>query len=114
MRAGIEINPAEETLSTTGLAVRFMVTGANSNGSVAAFELMVPAGKQLPAPVHGHDHYEETVYGVEGGIPFTVEGNAGAGGPGATLCIPRRAVHRFENTGSADAKALCLISPAAI
>ena len=45
MRAGIEINPAEETLSTTGLAVRFMVTGANSNGSVAAFELMVPAGK---------------------------------------------------------------------
>lgn len=114
MRPVVEINPAEETLSTTGLAVRFMVTGDNSNGSVAAFELMVPAGKQLPAPAHSHDHYEETVYGVEGVITFIVDGKAVAVGPGATLCIPRGAIHRFENTGSTDAKALCLISPAAI
>lgn len=114
MRTVVEINPAEETLSTPGLAVRFMVTGDNSNGSVAAFELMVPAGRQLPAPAHSHDHYEETVYGVEGVITFTVDGKAVAVGPGATLCIPRGAVHRFENTGSTDAKALCLISPAAI
>lgn len=114
MRTVVEINPAEETLSTPGLAVRFMVTGAHSNGSVAAFELMVPAGRQLPAPAHSHDHYEETVYGVEGVITFTVDGKAVAVGPGATLCIPRGAVHRFENTGSTDAKALCLISPAAI
>ena len=114
MRTVVEINPAEETLSTPGLAVRFMVTGDQSNGSVAAFELMVPAGRPLPAPAHGHDHYEETVYGVEGVITFTVDGKPVAVGPGATLCIPRGAVHRFENTGSTDAKALCLISPAAI
>ena len=114
MREDIEINPAEETLSTPGLAVRFMVAADDSNGSVAAFELAVPAGQQLPAPAHSHEHYEETVYGVAGVITFTVDGKAIAVGPGETLCIPRGAVHRFENTGSADAKALCVITPAAI
>jgi quercetin dioxygenase-like cupin family protein len=114
MSQAARINPAAETLATPGLAVHFLLTGKQSNGSIAAFELIVPAGKQLPAPAHSHDHYEETVYGIEGVITFTVDGEAVAVGPGATLCIPRGAVHRFENTGRADAKALCLISPAEI
>lgn len=114
MPQAARINPAAETLATPGLAVHFLLAGEQSNGSIAAFELMVPAGRQLPAPAHSHDHYEETVYGIEGVITFIVDGKAVAVGPGATLCIPRGAVHRFENTGGADAKALCLISPAAI
>lgn len=35
-------------------------------------------------------------------------------GPGQALCIPRGAIHRFDNNGGQDAKALCLITPAAI
>src|SRR5690606_41550169 len=35
-------------------------------------------------------------------------------GPGQALCIPRGAVHRFDNHGSEDVKALCVITPAAI
>ena len=35
-------------------------------------------------------------------------------GPGQSLCIPRGAVHRFDNHGDANVKALCVISPAAI
>jgi len=35
-------------------------------------------------------------------------------GPGQALCIPRAAVHRFDNNGSRDVKALCVITPAAI
>jgi hypothetical protein len=30
------------------------------------------------------------------------------------LCIPRGAIHRFDNNGSQEAKALCVITPAAI
>jgi hypothetical protein len=30
------------------------------------------------------------------------------------LCIPRGAIHRFDNNGSQDVKALCLITPAAL
>ena len=31
------INPAEETIGTKGLTVHFVLTGDNSNGSIAAF-----------------------------------------------------------------------------
>jgi len=33
-------------------------------------------------------------------------------GPGESLCIPRGAIHRFDNNGAADVKALCVITPA--
>jgi len=108
------VNPADETIGINGFTVRFMVTGNESNGSVAAFELSVPASMRLPAPAHSHDHYEETIYGIQGALTWTVEGTAIEVGPGQTLCIPRGAVHRFDNHASADAKALCVITPAAI
>ena len=114
MPPAARINPAAETLATPGLAVRFLLTGGHSNGSIAAFELMVPAGEQLPAPPHSHDHYEETIYGIEGVLTWTVDGQRVDVGPGQALCIRRGAVHRFDNHGSQDVKALCAITPAAI
>jgi quercetin dioxygenase-like cupin family protein len=109
-----QINPADETIATKGLAVRFLLTGDNSNGSIAAFELEVPGGQRLPAPAHSHDSYEETIYGVDGVLTWTVDGKPIDVGPGQALCIPRGAVHRFDNNGSRDVKALCVITPAAI
>jgi len=111
---GLRVNPADETIGTKGFTVRFLVTGSESNGSVAAFELAVPGSLRLPAPAHSHDHYEETIYGIEGTLTWTVEGKAIDVGPGQALCIPRGAIHRFDNNGSQDVKALCLITPAAI
>jgi quercetin dioxygenase-like cupin family protein len=110
----LRVNPAEETIRTPGLAVRFLVTGDSSNGSVAAFELMVPGAQRLPAPAHSHNHYEETIYGIDGILTWTVAGKKIEVGPGQALCIPRGAVHRFDNNGSDDVKALCVITPAAI
>jgi quercetin dioxygenase-like cupin family protein len=109
-----EVNPAEETIIGGALTLRFLVTGKESNGSVAAFELTVAALQPLPAPAHSHDHYEETIYGLEGVLTWTVNGVPVDLGPGQALCIPRGAVHRFDNKGSADAKVLCVITPAAI
>ena len=74
----------------------------------------VPAAQRLAAPAHSHDHYEETIYGLAGVLTWTVDGTPIDVGPGQALCIPRGAVHRFDNNGSQDAKALCLITPAAI
>jgi quercetin dioxygenase-like cupin family protein len=110
----LQVNPAEETIGTKGLAVRFLLTGDNSNGSIAAFELVVPALQRLPAPAHSHDHYEETIYGIDGVLTWTVDGNQIDVGPGQALCIPRGAVHRFDNNASRAAKVLCVITPAAI
>jgi len=108
------VSPAEETISVGPLTIRFLLTGKNSCGSVAIFELLVPRGQRLPAPAHSHDHYEETIYGIDGVITFTVNGEPVDIGPGQALCIPRGAIHRFDNNTDQDVKALCVISPAAI
>jgi len=108
------VNPSDETIRLGSLTVRFLVTGDDANGSVAVFELAVPASQRLMAPAHSHDHYEETVYGLEGVLTWTVDGKPIEVGPGQALCIPRGAVHRFDNHGTLDVKALCVVSPAAI
>jgi quercetin dioxygenase-like cupin family protein len=110
----IRVNPADETIRLGPLAVRFLVTGEDASRSVALFELTVPAAARLAAPAHSHDHYEETIYGIEGVLTWTVNGKPIDVGPGQALCIPRGAIHRFDNTGSQDARALCAITPAAI
>jgi quercetin dioxygenase-like cupin family protein len=111
---GVTVNPSDETIEFGPLVVRFLLTGDHSTGSVAAFELIVRGGQRLPAPAHSHDHYEETIYGLDGVLTWTLDGRPIDVGPGQALCIPRGAIHRFENLGSQDAKALCVITPAAI
>jgi quercetin dioxygenase-like cupin family protein len=110
----LHVNPGEEVIPLGPLTVRFLIIAENSRGSIAAFELKVPAGQRLTAPAHSHDHYEETIFGVEGVSTWTVGGNPIDVGPGQALCIPRGAVHRFDNNGVQDAKVLCVITPAAI
>jgi quercetin dioxygenase-like cupin family protein len=112
--ADVTVNPSDETIEFGPLVVRFLLTGDHSTGSVAAFELIVRGGQRLPAPAHSHDHYEETIYGLDGVLTWTLNGRPIDVGPGQALCIPRGAIHRFENLGSQDAKALCVITPAAI
>lgn len=110
----LHINPSDEAIQLGPLMVRFLITAENSNGSLAAFELFVPGAQRLAAPAHSHDHYEETIYGIEGVLTWTVDGRRIEVGPGQALCIPRGAVHRFDNNGMKDVKALCVITPAAI
>ena len=110
----IQVNPSDETIRLGPLVVRFLITGEHARGTVAVFELTVPSAERLAAPAHSHDHYEETVYGIEGVLTWTVDGKRIDVGPGQALCIPRGAVHRFDNAGDRDVKALCAITPAAI
>jgi quercetin dioxygenase-like cupin family protein len=112
--ADVHVNSSDETIHPGPLAVRFLITGAEAGGSIALFELTVPAGQRLAAPAHSHNHYEETIYGVAGVLTWTVDGTRIDVGPGQALCIPRGAIHRFDNTGAQDAKALCALTPAAI
>jgi quercetin dioxygenase-like cupin family protein len=107
-------NPSEEVIRVGQLTVHFLVTGENSSGTIAAFEVVVPGAQGLAAPAHSHDHYEETIYGIDGVSTWTVDGKQIDVGPGQALCIPRAAVHRFDNNTPQDAKVLCLITPAAI
>jgi len=110
----LSVNPADETIRLGPLAVRFLLTGENSAGTIAAFEVVVPGAQRLAAPAHSHDHYEETIYGIDGVLTWTVDGKQIDVGPGQALCIPRGAVHRFDNNTSRDVKVLCMVTPAAI
>ena len=66
----------------------------------------------LAAPAHKNDAYEEILYGIEGVLTWTVDGTPIEVGPGQALCVPRGAVHRFDNLGNEDVKQLAVISPA--
>jgi hypothetical protein len=59
-----------------------------------------------------NDAYEETLYGIKGILTWTIDGKAIEVGPGQAVCIPRGAVHRFDNFGTEDAKQRSIITPA--
>src|SRR5262249_2956663 len=99
-----------EEIMVGELAIRFLLEGEQSAGSVAVFEFNVPAGSKVAA-AHSHDGFEETIYGLEGTLVWTVEGEASEVGPGEVLCIPRGAVHQFDNASGVDASALAIVTP---
>ena len=99
-----------EEIKVGQMTIRFLVEGEQSAGSVAVFEFDVPAGAKVPVP-HSHDGYEETIYGLEGVLAWTLEGEQTELGPGEALFIPRGAVHHFDNTRDVDAKALAIVTP---
>ena len=99
-----------EEIKAGQMDIRFLVEGERTGGSVAVFEFGVPAGARVPA-AHSHDGYEETLYGLEGVLTWTVDGTSTAVGPGEVLHIPRGVVHRFENTGDVDARSLAVVTP---
>ena len=99
-----------EEIKVGEVAIRFLVEGEQSGGSVAVFEFDVPAGARVPV-AHSHDGYEETIYGLDGVLSWTVEGTPTVVGPGEALLISRGAVHHFDNPGDVDARALTIVTP---
>jgi quercetin dioxygenase-like cupin family protein len=99
-----------EEIKIGQLAIRFLVEGKTSGGSVAIFEFDVPAGAKVPV-AHSHDGYEETIYGLEGVLTWTIEGTPTDVAPGEALCIRRGVVHHFDNTHDVDAKVLAIVTP---
>ena len=101
-------SPSEE-IRIGQLAIRFLLEGEASGGSVAVFEFDVPAAARVPI-AHSHDGYEETIYGLEGALTWTLDGEQTEVGPGEVLCIPRGVVHRFDNDQGVDATMIAIVS----
>jgi quercetin dioxygenase-like cupin family protein len=100
----------ETTIDLGGIGVRFLVEAPDSGGAATVFECAVARGAQVP-PAHSHDAFDETVYGLEGVLTFTISGDSREVGPGDSVCIPRGQVHQFVNAGSVDAKFLSVATP---
>ena len=101
---------SKTAINVGAVEIRFIVDAADSGGSVTVFECTIPADAKVPAP-HSHDAFEETIYGLEGTSVWTVDGREVEIGPGDVVCIPRGAVHGFENRGDSDARLLAIASP---
>src|SRR4029078_5640376 len=95
------------------LAIRFLVEGDESAGSVSVFEFDVPAGSRVAA-AHSHEDYEAMIYGLEGVLTWTVEGTPIDVDPGEALCIPRGAVHHFANSAEAHDRELVNVNRATV
>ena len=95
------------------IEVRFLLESKETGGQLAMFEFVVPAGAKVPMP-HFHERYDETIYGLEGVMTFTVDGKPTEIARGETCFIPRGVVHGFNNLKSSSAKALAVVTPALI
>ena len=104
------MSKTSEEIRIGELAIRFLLEGKDTGGALAMFEFEVATGGKVPA-AHSHDAYEETAYGLQGLMTFTVEGKREEIGPGEVLSIPRGAVHRFENLHPETAKCLAILTP---
>jgi len=102
---------AREIIRVGQTEITFLLEGKDTDGRLAMFEFTVPAGAKVPL-AHSHERNDETVYGIEGVITFTVNGTRHDVGPGETFFIPRGAVHGYNNFGQTRTKALTIVTPA--
>lgn len=98
------------TIQVGAIDVRFLVDASDSAGSVTVFECGVPGDAIMPMP-HSHDGFEETIFGLEGITTWTVDGRSQEVAPGDAVCIPRGAIHGFQNAGSTTARFLAIATP---
>jgi quercetin dioxygenase-like cupin family protein len=101
---------ADDTIRLGAIDVRFLIEGSSTGGALALFEFEVPAAVKVPA-AHSHDAYEETIYGLEGTLTWTVDGERSEVGPGDVLHIPRGIVHRFDNETDGPTRGLAVVTP---
>jgi quercetin dioxygenase-like cupin family protein len=107
---GTDAAPAVEEFTIGSIAIRFVLEGDASGGSVAIFEFDIPPGATFPVP-HRHDGYDETIYGLEGTMTWTVGGATTDVGPGDALFIPRGTPHRYRNTSDDTIRELAVVTP---
>ena len=95
------------------IEIRFLLESEDTDGRLVMFEFTIPAGAKVPVP-HSHERYDETIYGLEGVLTFTVNGRPVDIAAGDTCFIPRGAVHGFNNLKPSNARALAVVTPALI
>jgi quercetin dioxygenase-like cupin family protein len=98
-----------EPINLGPITVTFSVTADQSGGSITLQRCDVKGGQGVPLP-HSHDGFEETIYGLQGVITFTVDGEDVEVGPGDTLCIRRGQIHSFM-AHAGDASVLATATP---
>lgn len=88
----------------------FLVTGAESSGSMFAMDCVLGPGGGPPP--HRHLAEDELFHVYEGEVEFTVEGERHVITAGGSAFIPRRSAHSYVNATAIPARMVTVYTPA--
>lgn len=99
-----------ETITIGGIALRFLQSKEETDGSVDIFEMTLQPNARMPVP-HYHESWDETIYGLSGVSTWRVDGRDHQVSPGESVFIKRGVVHGFRNATQEPTTCLCILSP---
>ena len=100
------------SLSVLGDLYRFLAVGADTDGSYALWEALIPGGGG--PPLHVHSREDEGFFVLEGEVTFRVEERTVEAGPGTFLNLPPGVRHTFSNESAGLARMLIMVAPAGL
>ena len=95
-----------------GELMTFLITGEETNGAFFLAEISVAPGGGTPP--HIHQREDESFQLLEGSLTIQVGGDTITASAGDLVFLPRGIAHSFQNSGTCDAKALVLVTPAGL
>jgi quercetin dioxygenase-like cupin family protein len=105
--------PSEgRTIAVVGDVYRFLAVSADTNGTYALWEAIVPPGGGPPPHVHSRE--EEGFYVLEGEITLQVGDRRIMAGAGMFANMPVGTLHSFKNESGKPARMLISIAPAGL
>lgn len=99
-----------ETIRVGAMSVTFLKTRHETAGSLDMFELIIPPHVSVVVP-HIHRGYDETVFGMNGIVTWTLDKQEIEVGPGNKLTIPSGTPHFFANMHDETARLMCIHTP---
>jgi quercetin dioxygenase-like cupin family protein len=107
----VHVSPgAGDTVFLVGDTYTTLLSGAQTGGTFALLEALVPA--QTGPPPHIHHAEDETFILLEGVLDLQVGDEVHRAEPNSVVFVPRGTVHHFSNVGDGLARMLFLYSPA--
>ena len=100
------------TVSVVGDVYRFLATGADTNGTYALWDAIIPPGGGPPPHIHSRE--EEGFYVLEGEITFTINGEKVVATAGTFANMPVGTPHSFKNESNRPARMLISVAPAGL
>lgn len=101
---------SDRVRSPLGGDVTFLVRGGQSNGALAALEVVNAPGEG--PPLHVHTREDETVYVLEGDFRWKLGEQLSVSGPGSFVYIPRGLPHTWQIIGEGHGRMVVTFFPA--
>jgi quercetin dioxygenase-like cupin family protein len=107
----VHVSPgAGDTVFLLGDTYTTLLSGAQTGGTFALLEALVPA--HTGPPPHIHHAEDETFTLLEGVLDFHVGDDVHRAEPSSVIFVPRGTRHHFSNVGDSLARMLFMYSPA--